>query len=59
VAAIFLTFIFRSRVRIEWQNLVELMDASGSSACPGEAPSLDEYRRVALTVAFALSNPCK
>ena len=56
VATIFLSYIFRARVQIEWQDLVELMDASGSL---GEVGSLDEYRRVALTVAFALSNPCK
>lgn len=56
VATIFLSYIFRARVRIEWLDLVELMDASGSL---GEVGSLDEYRRVALTVAFALSNPCK
>jgi hypothetical protein len=41
---------------MEWQDLVELMDVSGSS---GEPSSSDEYRRVALTVAFALSNSCK
>jgi hypothetical protein len=34
------------------------MDSSGSSACPGEAATVDELHRVALTVALAISNPC-
>jgi hypothetical protein len=34
------------------------MDSSEPPACPG-AVSPDEFRHVALTVALAISNPCK
>ena len=35
------------------------MDESGFPACPGEAATVEELHRVALTVALAISNPCK
>jgi hypothetical protein len=35
------------------------MDSSEPPACPGEVVTPDEFRRIALTVALAISNPRK
>jgi hypothetical protein len=51
--------VIRAKIRSDWQHSIHLMDSSEPPACPGEAVTPDEFRRIALTVALAISNPRK
>ena len=54
----FYTSLFSSRIRLDWQSLVQEMDTEiRQGICETTTPK--EFRHVALTVAYALSNPCK
>ena len=52
-------WVFRAKICTDWEHFTGLMDSSGFPACPGEAATVEELHRVALTVALAISNPCK
>jgi hypothetical protein len=47
------------RICSDWEHFTHTMDSSGYSTGLGEAASVDELRRVAFTVALAISNPCE
>ena len=54
----YICFLFSSRIRLDWQSLVKEMDVDiGPSVDKTTTPM--EFHRVALTVAYTLSNPCK
>jgi hypothetical protein len=47
---------FSSRIRLDWQSFVQEMDTKIKQGI-GETTTPMEFRRVALAVAYALSNP--
>jgi hypothetical protein len=51
-------FIFRVRIRSEWLEVVSAMDSSEHSSQLGQPITKEEYHRIALTIAYAISNPC-
>jgi len=51
-------FIFRVRIRSEWLEVVSAMDSSEHSSQLGQPITKEEYHRIALTIAYAISNAC-
>ena len=51
-------YFFSSRIQLDWLSLVKEMDAeTGHGVCETTTPK--EFHRIALAVAYTLSNPCE